>query len=357
MHSLKGSEHKRFEERTAMNTRTDPGTERATWKRATTWLVVFAGALALATTVLAQKGGKPGGGGGTPAQPAIAFIGDAGDSLKVMDADGANQTVVFKKSRARMETWTAPQWHPNGEEIFFTHKPNQGGGWGLYRINVSGSGLTTIIAPPADQLSAIRMGDVAPFPNARGKHRLAFIPSLPQPQGIFVADEDQAGHPGNWTQLAPERSECPSWSPDGRYLAYRLASSLRLLTLAEDNQGNIRVEDDAVLLDPNSSGLFVSWVSFSKSASKIYFSASQGAAARDLWALYLDNDMTPILIEQLTDTPEFDEVFVSSSADDSRIACSDNGDYNVILLANSDGTEPRVVTMPSERQSRPSFKR
>jgi Tol biopolymer transport system component len=55
-----------------------------------------------------KKDGKPGGGGGGPADPVIAYNGNR--DLRVINADGSNSTVVVPES----QFWFSPSWSPLG---------------------------------------------------------------------------------------------------------------------------------------------------------------------------------------------------------------------------------------------------
>jgi hypothetical protein len=145
-----------------------------------------------------------------------------------------------------------------------------------------------------------------------------------------------------------------------------------MLTLNEDAQGSVWIADDVLLLysafdDPYTAGSVIR-VSFSKVTNTIYFSAvpSTSPGTGDLWALHLDDEFDPILLQALTQTPEMDEYSVSGSADDTKIAYGlyVDGVSSVVVVANSDGSDPVVMPRPAinkkgmlESQRMPAFKR
>jgi Tol biopolymer transport system component len=340
--------------------------------RTRTWLLAAGLILmcALASTALAQKG-KPGGGGGdgggTPADPAIVYLADG--NIKVMDADGANQTLVLPASRSRY--LMRPSWHPNGQQIIFyqTDGPNITGPGAFYRVNLDGTGLTQIVALEQEGATTRARSEMSPFPGAHGLHRLGFSDKSADGSAyvIYVVNEDGTGLTQLTTAVGPNRYY-PTWSPDGQHLAYLSSGDggLRLLTLGEDQNGNIWAEDDALLLQtgfPDPDGVGFWWIdlpaSFSKTTNKLYFAADNYTLnTADVWALHLDDWLSPAALERLTNTPAR-ERDPSGSADDSQIAYAIDG---TIYVANSDGSDPVALPRPVVKRSleshaRPSFKR
>jgi Tol biopolymer transport system component len=363
-----------------MKARTELRTARATWKRAATCLVTLAGALALATTAFAQgKGGKPGGGGGgtPPGNPAIVYVGD-GD-LKVMDADGGNKRVVLKAGTGSIRN---PCFFSDGQRILFVFYDgsSNGNSAGIYSVNMDGTERTLIVPHSPWETRP----SVSPGPAAHGKYRIAFTERLEHGiYRLFVVNEDGSGlaqliSSERVAQVEAETS--PSWSPDGRHLAYLYGahnggpklygSGLRLLALGEDEDGNIWVEEDRLLLRtdfeaPETGFQLISSPSFSKTTNTIYFTGDPWNA-REVWALEL-NDLFDITgLVQITDDPGWDKNIVSASSVGDKIAYGAYGQVSsrrngsVVFVANSDGSNPQPTQDLSrnnlESQEMPSFR-
>jgi hypothetical protein len=96
--------------------------------------------------LLAKGGkGKPGGGKEPPADPAIANIdhaGNGGNQLWVMDADGANQSLLLGSSGGGVgESAMNPSWTPDGTRILFESNVQ---GNGIYVVDRDGGNLTKL---------------------------------------------------------------------------------------------------------------------------------------------------------------------------------------------------------------------
>ena len=129
-----------------------------------------ASALLACFTSMALAAGKPGGGGagggGNTANSAIAYIG--GGALKVMDADGANQTQVLAANSKHPHRH--PTWYPDGQRLLFHSTLN---GSGFYRVNLDGTVLTKVVTLNSS-FNFLR-AEVSPTPGSDGIHRIAFI--------------------------------------------------------------------------------------------------------------------------------------------------------------------------------------
>jgi hypothetical protein len=157
--------------------------------------------------------------------------------------------------------------------------------------------------------------------------------------------------------INPDNSFSPSWSPDGRHLAYKHwdaekgLESLHLVQLSEDSNGTIWPVSDVILMDSESFGDFFGGICFSKTQNTIYF-PGRGA----VWALDLDDEMNPLGEPEPIFTIGVESYRVSASAEDALFAFdfwSGEPPSSIVLMHRDDSLAPIVI----DAGSYPSFKR
>ena len=130
--------------------------------------------------------GKPGGGGGKPpddppppADPAILFV---NNGIKVMNADGSNQTTLLSIPDSGS---SCPNWSPCGDQIVFEADIN---GQGIFLMNSDGGGLRKLVS------TSFGVNDPvwSPVP-IDGKEWIAYMDEVEPDSGefsLFLADVD-----------------------------------------------------------------------------------------------------------------------------------------------------------------------
>jgi len=152
-------------------------------------------------------GGKPG--GGTPADPAVAFLRD-GD-IWVADATGANAALVIAAGDG--VNLNAPRWTPDGHIGFVRLVVGQE--VAFCTIASDGTGFQKLITfdPGANH------ADWSPVPAPDGKFKIAFAALVQDDMDIFVVNPDGTGLV-NLTQTPGHSESQPVWSHDGTAIAF-----------------------------------------------------------------------------------------------------------------------------------------
>jgi Tol biopolymer transport system component len=323
-----------------------PSDKEQIMSRAGVFLTASILAAALATASVAGKGGGKKPGGGSPADPAIAYVN--GGDLAVVDEDGANATVLVENMGAGR-----PSWSPDGTQIAF------GAYWddsrtagidvqGVYVVNADGTGLREVIEH--NDLNPVAVA-WSPKPAADGKYKLAFtdwnpIAGVGGNTDLYIVNLDGTGLVNLTGSVFTGRTYefWPTWSPDAdRIAVFQSGPSIDTDVVIHDLgivDGEVAITDslnltsdddvpDGTLNDVDLTGCVPSWA---KTQGLIAVVASS-----DIWVIDLSDPANP---ENVTSTPNDEERFPSFAPDDGEIAYySSRGVYAI----DGNGSTRRVV--------------
>jgi Tol biopolymer transport system component len=147
----------------------------------------------------------------------IAFLSTrSGESeIYVMDADGSNTRVLTRSSRTDLQP---PVWSPDGEQIAFTSL--RSGNWDIYTMDAQCGDLPDGCDGHVRNLSQHPTQDNNPTWSPDGRW-LAFISRRDENLEIYLVDaRGDRSEPINLTQN-PAEDSAPAWSLDGTQLAFQ----------------------------------------------------------------------------------------------------------------------------------------
>jgi Tol biopolymer transport system component len=302
-----------------------------------------------------------------PPNPAIAFV-EATD-LKVMNADGSNQTLVL----AAGESSYGPGWSPDGTQLVFGSSIQ---GPGVYVIDVNGTNLRKVVATITGGGATQPVWSPVPAPD--GRFKIAYLDQAGPDDGtiegdnheVFLVNLDGTGRL-NLTNTRELDERSPTWAPS----AARLAAAPDKYTSQEPGvEGGIVVYDlgvgaggtvtivgqtNVTAVGPLSSAYSVFRPAWAKTHDKIAVVLFQtGSSLRDIWVIDL---ATPASPTNITQTASVSENSPSWSPDDSRIAYQRKNSKNrlSIFVMNADGSGPTEIGNPgaARAQSSPDWRR
>ena len=296
---------------------------RARWLNS---LIIFSVFLSIA--VLCADGW-----GQAPRTAKIAFTSFRGgnDEIYVMDADGKNQ---HNLTNHPSDDYT-PAWSPDGRRIaFYSQRPE-------------GSGLYVMDADGKNQRYLTPVGDPTMPPAAwspDGK-KIAFAWEVEGLDGvglegvgdgmqfdIAVIDAD-GGMPRNLTNH-PGQDKCPTWSPDGKQIAFYASgrNGIGIFVMNSDGSNQRR-------LTPVRTGdLYPDW---SPDGKKIVFESSKSGGKLDIYVMNADGTNR----RQLTKHLEHDR-HAAWSPDSQRIIfySERDGQSGEIYVMDANGNNQRNLT-------------
>ncbi len=291
-----------------------------------------------------KGGGKPGGGGGTPADPAVAYL--RGSDLFVADADGSNRSLVHAAPDGVL--LGAPRWTPDGRLLFLRHTQGQLDDAGIYVVALDGTGLQEIVALNAP---VAHWAEWSPVATPDGSFRIVFsdYPVGESEQDIFVVNSDGSDRV-NLTRTSGIYETQPVWSPDGTRLAIWDVTNRDVLVLklgVADGALAIVEQTNLTAADGSTNRLRASASNpaWAKSSDRLlvssrFYSPSAGTKSdQDIWLFDLSNTALPV---NLTDTPRDVEKWPTWTSGDARIAYADIRD-NLYTVATDGSGEPVLI--------------
>jgi Tol biopolymer transport system component len=234
-----------------------------------------------------------------------------------------------------------PSWSPDGSKIVFLGLEKDHMKGGFYMINSNGTGLTSIGPWERDHLFNPSWSPVGNKVIAYGER---------ENSGLFLVDLDK-----NWAQrfqLTTQKSEMPSWSPDGKKIAYNVYNETKSFSsiwmMNVDGSGKTRLTDEE--------DDFCTGPSFSYDGSKIvylkgftsYAPESKNRPPNEIWvmnsdgtnkhAIYAPGDSSQVIRERAWN--KNDKILFARH----KLARG----FPQIWVINSDGTNPQSIIEPPD---------
>lgn len=224
------------------------------------------------------------GGGGSAWSPdglQIALHGSkgVGSDIFVIDANGNNLRRLTEK---RIDQNIFPAWSPDGTKIAFVS--NRGGNWDIYVMAADGKN-------PRNLTFDLRRED-RPSWSPDGK-KIVFGAYQRNPQGnrgeseVFVMDAGGANRI-NLTQKPRAMNSYPSWSPDGKTIAYRASPKPGLWF----QPFNIHVMNadgtNPIMLTKAGRWIYESRPNWSPDGKKIVFTRQEPDGTGDVYSINID---------------------------------------------------------------------
>ena len=270
--------------------------------------------------------------GKAPKTAKIAFTSfrDGNDEIYVMDADGNNQRNLTNHPSNDY----APAWSPDGRRIaFYSHRPE---GSGLYAMDADGKNQR-FLTPVGDP--------VPPAAWSPDGKKIAFTWEVEGLDGvglegvgdgmqfdIAVIDAD-GGMPRNLTNH-PGQDKCPTWSPDGKQIAFYASGRNGIGIFVMNSDGSNQRRLTAV----NTGDLYPDW---SPDGKNIVFESSKNGEKLDIYVMNSDGTNR----RRLTKHPEHDRHAAWSPDSQSIIFYSErDGPSGEIYVMDANGNNQRNLT-------------
>jgi TolB protein len=171
-------------------------------------------------------------------------------------------------------------WSPDGTEI--TLHTFRNGNRDIYTVSADGGSVQPVTTRPADELNAVWSPDgnrLAYQANETGRSEV-YVISRPNREAAW----------GEPRQLTDDGGVDPSWSPDGRYVAYIWDNALRLIAPdGGDSRVVVETDDPASLPTP----AFAIWAADSRT---IYYKAYDAERRSSIWSVPVEGGMPELLV-------------------------------------------------------------
>ena len=144
--------------------------------------------------------------------------GNAPTELVLLDVDGADEVALFEDSTPYADNLVqrspdGPTWSPDGRWLAFASQ-RDADHWRIWAISRSGGQLRLLLP------DLVEVPHFYPRWSSRAPATLAYGAEVDGRQDLFVVDPNAGVIPENLTRGRLARPESPSWSPDGRFIAF-----------------------------------------------------------------------------------------------------------------------------------------